>query len=61
MKHCASSKTVHTTSCHVTCHTFVEQHTSTWHMHTFLSSDDLPQLPLTSFPARLNTAQIHKK
>ena len=32
-------KLVHTISRHVICHTFDEQHTFTWHMHSFLAKD----------------------
>ena len=56
------SKIVHTIAQHVVHHTFDEAA----HCHlspALLPSQrhDLPQLPLTSFPARLIPATIHKK
>ena len=39
MKHCASSKTVHTIAQHVVHCTFDERHTFTWHLHSFPHND----------------------
>ena len=46
MKHCALSKLVHTISRHVRHYTLDEQHTCTWHLHSFPSfpSDDTTYL-----------------
>ena len=46
MKHCALSKLVHTISRHVKHYTLDEQHTCTWHLHSFPSfpSDDTTYL-----------------